>query len=110
MIAGTINANGQEDSPVFGDECTNVKSPGGCLSRIGPGGGFTMEAPSGNEQLDVTMGPDGGGIVIMPGRDAPSTLFTGENPGGQTDFKYYLDFHEGEPNSIDDETLTIQED
>ena len=105
MMAGPIDARGEDSIDMLDGDCAHSKDD--CLSASGPGGGFTMGAPSGNEQHHVTIGPSGPSQVITPGRDASVREYSTSNPSGSTEYMHHFEFHEGEPNSSDDETITI---
>ena len=98
------------------DDCEDVKI-GDCLSATpgfagaGGGGTFIMDAPSGNEQNHVYMGPSSApdveeSMVIFPGRDAEVVERYTRNPGGT--ITHHLDFKEGGSSHPDDETLEIR--
>lgn len=109
IIAGSINARGEQSIGILGDECAYSKGLNDCFSKTGlggGGGGFTMGAPSGNEQFEVIMGPSSRSQVIIPGRDASVTEYITSDPSGTVNTHNFI-FHEGKPDSIDDETITV---
>lgn len=103
-------------TPSHGDDCEDVKIDD-CLSRTpglggtGGGGTFIMDAPSGNEQHHVYIGPSTArgveeSTVISPGRDADVIEHHTRGPRGK--ITHHLDFKGGDSSGPDDETLEIE--
>ena len=103
-------------TPSHADDCEDVKIDD-CLSRTpgldgaGGGGTFIMDAPSGNEQHHVYIGPSTApgveeSIVIIPGRNADVMEY--HTRGHQGKITHHLDFLEGDSSDPDDETLEIE--